>query len=113
MLGGESVLGWFQGVWERAKAAENVADWVEAELGTSVYGFASLLEAARDHALPPPLSDPVLMSYLEENLYVEGEFKYRPHALQVLTDDDEIELAYFFFDDDYLDAHPGRAAHES
>ncbi len=110
-LEAESVVGWFQGVWERAKAAEDAAAWVEAELGTSVYGFASLFEAARDESLPPPKTDRVLKSYLEEHLYVEGEVKYKPHVLQVLTDDDEIELAYFFFDDHYHDAYPGRAAY--
>ncbi len=107
----ESALGWFRGVWERAKEAEDVAAWVEAELGTSVYGFASIFEAARDHSLSPPTSDRMLKSYLEEHLYAEGEVKFRPHALQVLTDDDEIELAYYLFDDHYLVAHPGRAAY--
>jgi hypothetical protein len=40
---------------------------------------------------------------------VEGEIKYKPHALQVLTDDDEIELAYYFFDDHFLKQNPGKA----
>jgi len=31
--------------------------------------------------------------------------------LQVLTDDDEIELAYYIFDDRFLAEHPGRAAY--
>ena len=37
--------------------------------------------------------------------------RFKPHALQVLTDDDEIELAYYFFDDHYLNEHPGRTAY--
>ena len=110
-LEGDSVLGWFQAVWERAKEADDASEWVKSEIGTSIYGFASIFEAAREHDLPPPTSDRKLKSYLEEHLYVEGEIKYKPHALQVLTDDDEIELAYYVFDDEYVNQHPGRAAY--
>lgn len=110
-LDGDTVLGWFQGVWERAKQADDASDWVKSEIGTSVYGFASIFEAARDESLPPPTIDRKLKSYLDEHLYVEGEIKYKPHALQVLTDDDEIELAYYIFDDHFLAEHPGRAAY--
>ena len=111
VLDADSVLGWFQGVWERAKGAEDVAAWVEAELGTSVYGLASIFEAARDESLPPPKTDRKLKSYLEEHLYVEGEMLHEPHSIQLLTDDDEIELAYFFFDDHYLRDNPGKAVY--
>ncbi len=110
-LDADSVLGWYQAVWERAKQAEDISEWVKAEVGADVYGFASIFEAAREHALPPPTSDRKLKSYLEEYLYVEGDMRFKPHALQVLTDDDEIELAYYFFDDHYLNEHPGRTAY--
>ena len=110
-LDADSVLGWYQAVWERAKQAEDISEWVKAEVGADVYGFASIFEAARDHSLPPPTSDRKLKSYLEEHLYVEGEMRFKPHALQVLTDDDEIELAYYFFDDHYLNEHAGRTAY--
>jgi hypothetical protein len=111
VLDADSVLGWFRAAWERAKGAEDAAEWVKAEIGTDVYGFSSIFEAAREHSLPAPTSDRDLKSYLEEHLYVEGEIRYRPHALQVLTDDDEIELAYYVFDDHFLIEHPGWAAY--
>jgi hypothetical protein len=111
VLDADSVLGWFQSIWERAKVAEDISRWLKSELGCDVYGFASIFEAARDKSLPPPTSDRKLKSYLDEYLYVEGEFKYKRHALQVLTNDDEIELAYFLFDDHYTGGHPGRAAY--
>lgn len=110
-LPGDSVLGWFQDVWDRAKQAPDVSQWAWAELGCDVYGFASLFEAAQEADLRPPTTDRELEAYLAEHLYIEGEMIYMPHALQVLTDDDEIELAYYFFDDDYLGAHPGRATY--
>ncbi len=110
-LEADSVLGWFQGAWERAKQADDVSEWVKTEIGADVYGFASIFEAAREQSLPPPTSDRQLRTCLEENLYVEGDLKYKPHALQVLTDDDELELAYYLFDDHYLEEHPGKAAY--
>jgi len=110
-LDADSVLGWFQGVWERAKQADDASEWVKREIGANVYGFASIFEAARDESLPPPSSERKLKSYLEEHLYVEGEIKFKPDALQVLTDDDEIELAYYIFDDHYLQEHPGKATY--
>ncbi len=105
----DTVLGWFQQVWEPAKQAEDASEWMKSEIGTSVYGFHSIFESARENELPPPTSDRKLKSYLEEHLYVEGEIKFKPHAIQVLTDDDEIELAYYVFDDHYLSDHPGKA----
>jgi hypothetical protein len=110
VLGGDSVLGWFQAAWEKAKQAEDTSEWLKAEPGCDVYGLASIFEAARDESLPPPKTDRKLRSYLEGHLYVEGEMLHEPHAIQVLTDD-EIELAYFFFDDHYLRDDPGRAAY--
>jgi hypothetical protein len=105
----DSVLGWFQQVWDQAKRAEDASEWVKSEIGTSVYGFASVFESARENDLPSPTSDGKLKSYLEEHLYAEGEIKCKPHAIQVLTDDDEIELAYYVFDDHYLSQHPGKS----
>ena len=57
------------------------------------------------------LNRPAAQRLLGEALIRRGEIRYEPHALQVLTDDDEIELAYYIFDDHYLGEHPGRAAY--
>src|SRR5262249_61803222 len=46
----------------------------------------------------------------EAHLYI-NEIRTSPGLLQVFTDDDEIELAYYFFDDTYLAKHAGRAAY--
>ncbi len=110
-LDGDSVLGWFQAVWERAKQADDLFAWVRDELGCYPYGFSTIFEAARDKSLPPPRSDQELEAYLTEHLYVEGEQIFEPHAIQVLTDDDELELTYVFFDDHFLEEYPGRAAY--
>jgi uncharacterized protein (TIGR02996 family) len=65
---------------------------------------------AAEHSLPPPTTDRQLELDLREHLYVEGSIHYSPHLLQVRTDDDELEMAYYFFDDHYLDKHRKRAA---
>ena len=56
-LDGDSVLGWFQGVWERAKQADDASEWVKSEIGADIYGFDSIFEAARDASLPAPEDD--------------------------------------------------------
>jgi hypothetical protein len=93
-----------------AKASPNVPAWLAGALGCDVYGLASLFETAREEGLPPK-GDRKLKAYLEEHLYVEGEMLFEPHAIQVLTDDDEIELAYYIFDDRYLRDNPEKAAY--
>ena len=75
----------------------------EDEIGADVYGFASLFEAARDQSLPPPTSDRKPSSPTWKNTSTSRwSSSFKPHAIQVLTDDDEIELAYYLFDDHYL-----------
>ncbi len=110
-LGADTVLGWFRDVWDEAKRVPDVREWTKARLGCDVYGFASLFEAAQEQDLEPPKTDQALRDHLSKHLYAEGDILYCPHALQVLTDDDEIELAYYVFDDHYLEEHPGRAAY--
>src|SRR5688572_8709271 len=101
-----TVLEWFQNHWEGIPYDEETAyggqDRVAEVLGCSVYGFNSLFNAIARHALSPPRTERRLVELLRQHLYLEGELRAAPHLLQMLTDDDEIELAYYFFDDEYL-----------
>jgi hypothetical protein len=97
-----SVLDWFRAHWGDGSG--------RAAAGTHVYGFDSLFEAIGEYNIPPPASSAALGAQLDEHLYVEGELLYTPHAVQVLTDDDELELAYYVFDDAYLEHNPSKAA---
>jgi uncharacterized protein (TIGR02996 family) len=105
----DSVLAWFRRHWVGLQP-EEAYDHVERLFGRRVYGFGSLFEAIAEHALRPPASDAALAETLEEHLYVEGALRCRPHLIQVLTDDDELEMAYYFFDDHFLSRHGDRAA---
>jgi uncharacterized protein (TIGR02996 family) len=105
-----SVLAWFRNYWQALADYAAASQWVKETLGCPVYGFGSLPQAIALHSLGPPATNNELERCLREHLYVEGEIRFSSHALQVLTDDDEIELAYFFFDDLFLAGHGDRAA---
>jgi hypothetical protein len=104
-LEAESVLAWFQGVWLAASKAEDAAAWVKETLGCAVYGLDALFEKARERRLPPPESEAQLAKYLRDYLSFDGELLTAPHCLQVLTEE-EIELAYYIFDDVFLQDNP-------
>jgi hypothetical protein len=106
----QTVLGWFQRGW----TVEDPRAWVEAELDGPVYGLASIFEEASEHGLPVPGTTDELRRLLHEHLYVEGDADYirlDDHSLRVRTDDDEVELAYFFLDDHVIAARPARLAY--
>jgi hypothetical protein len=85
-LDAPSVLAWFQ------KAIEKKGKGVEKEIGGHVYGFDSLFEEKHD----VPKTVAALRDLLEEDLYSEGDIRVDAHSVRVSTDDDEVELAYFF-----------------
>jgi uncharacterized protein (TIGR02996 family) len=105
-----SILDWFRNRWRGVRYDAGAYRYAEELLGTYVYGFASLFDRIAEHSLPPPRSSRALQEVFDEHLYVEGEVLFSPHLMQVLTDDDEIQLAYYFFDDEYLAKHGKRAA---
>jgi hypothetical protein len=92
------VLEWFRRGW----GCPAPWDWVEAELGGPVYGLASIFEAAGAKGLAPPETVDELRALLHEHLYIEGDsdwIRLDGHSLRVRTDDDEVELAYYCFDE--------------
>ncbi|GAA3810095.1 hypothetical protein GCM10022226_33110 [Sphaerisporangium flaviroseum] len=102
-----TVLGWFQRGWNR----DDPEAWIDSELGGDVYGLDSIFDAARKRNLPRPESIDVLRELLHEHLWVEGDddfIRLGDHALRVRTDDDEVDLAYYFIDDETAAASPER-----
>lgn len=114
VLPAETILEWFQWAWTAAKNADDPRDFIDDHLGVYLYGFSSLFEAAKEEDLPVPQSTEELLDALQKHLYVEGGPEYirlDEHTLRVRTDDDEVELAYYFFDQAYASAHPDRVAY--
>jgi len=103
-----SILAWFTRMMNAARTAENPDEIYEKELGGSVYGLGSLFEATKEENLRSPKDIEHLQKLLKRHLYVEGEFRLDEHSLRVLTDDDEVQLAYFFLDDEAVKANPER-----
>ena len=103
VLGNEDVVG----------GESKTIDAVWADTGGYVYGLSSIFTAAKEHRfeLPEDMAD--LRKLLRAHLYVEGggeNIVVDDHSVRVLTDDDEVQLAYFFFDDVALAAHANELA---
>ncbi|MEE6308224.1 hypothetical protein V1634_15455 [Plantactinospora veratri] len=110
-LPGTGVLDWFRRGW----TVEDPEKWVEDQLGVDVYGLDSIFEEAVRRQLAPPRDWRELHDLLREHLYLEGEpethLRVTEHSVRAYTDDDEVELAYFFLDDEVLAAAPDRLAY--
>jgi len=109
-LDAPSILAWFRRMIADARRSSDPSSVYEAELGGYVYGFGTVFEAVKENGLDAPLSIEALRALLDEHLYVEGEFLLDEHSLRVATDDDEVSLAYYFFDDEVVRASPDRFA---
>jgi hypothetical protein len=126
-----SPLAWFQRMWQATADEEgferdaDAYDWVqailEADLSGRVYGLSSLFcSNPEDPPLPAERRDPLpastwqeLRDLLRQRLYVEGDprenIRVDQHSVRAATDDDEVDLAYYFLDD--VAAHSDRAAY--
>ncbi|MEU0557613.1 hypothetical protein [Dactylosporangium sp. NPDC006015] len=104
-----TVLEWFRRGWDQ----EDPDGWVGDELDGGVYGLESIFAEARELHLPRPDTIDELRGLLDEHLWVEGDddgtfIRLDEHTLRVRTDDDEVDLAYYFIED--VAAAPDRVA---
>ncbi|HEY9774254.1 MAG TPA: hypothetical protein V6C81_10685 [Planktothrix sp.] len=104
-----NVLTWFQRIWKPADP-DAAFEYAKKLLGFDVYGFSSLFEEIQTNNLRAPQTWEELGEYLKKYLYVEEKLIADPHVIQVLTNDDEIQLAYYIFDDRYVEYNPDRAS---
>lgn len=112
-LDAPSVVAWFQAQIEEARVASQPGESAMRAVGGRVHGFQSVFEAAHKHSLHTPRTGAALRKLLGEHLSVEGgedHIQLDAHSLRVLTDDDEVQLAYFFFDDEAVQRTPDRVA---
>ncbi|MER5427244.1 hypothetical protein [Streptosporangium roseum] len=107
-----TVLDWFRRGWVAVVEEGHDTDtWIVAELGGPVYGFGTIFDAARRDGLAAPGTWQELRDLLQRHLYVEGEVQADGLSVRVLTDDDEVELAYFFLDDSLVKTRADRLAY--
>lgn len=103
----DSVLDWFQSNWD---AFQGEYGCEENVLGVHVYGFPIEDEDLEEgQKVPAPKSLAQLKSKIDEYIY-SNEIKTSVNCIQVLTDDDEIELAWYVFDEIFKDKYPEKVA---
>jgi uncharacterized protein (TIGR02996 family) len=109
----DTVLGWFQSIWEGIPddTGTDLAahDHALKLIGRDVYCFANIFEKTAELGWQVPRTDAELEVRLNDALYV-NEMTFTPHCVQVFTDDDELEMAVYIFDDQYATKHPERVA---
>jgi hypothetical protein len=108
-LDAPSILAWFRSKIDDARTSAAPGAVADTELGGPVYGLESFFLAVKEHTLHTPKTNIALGKMLREHLYVEGgdeNIKLDAHSLRVFTDDDEVELAYYFFDDEAVATNP-------
>jgi hypothetical protein len=93
-----TVLTWFQRGW---RACERGEDW-GADLRGHVYGLGTFFDMIEEQQLQFPSSEEELVPLLEAHIYYEKDIEAEPHFVHVETDDDEVDIEYFFFDDQFL-----------
>jgi uncharacterized protein (TIGR02996 family) len=76
--------------------------------GLHVYSFDSLFHYAAVNDVSPPRKMADVKEWFQL-MYGGDSAKSGPHHIQVLTDDDELEMAVYVFDDHYRAAKPGKA----
>src|SRR5438045_3071955 len=106
----DSVLDWVRNRWGRLYGTDDkvVARKVEREIGRNVY---SLFDIFWDNPEYPDSADrgPPRNARQLRDLFTKTYHNLivcqSEHCVQVLTDDDELDMAYYFFDDHFLKDH--------
>jgi hypothetical protein len=101
-----SVVEWFRKRWRAVPEPNCPDDPVRGLLGCGVWGLDNLFEAIAEEGLAPPRDMGRLRDEIEERCHVH-DIASDAHALQVLTDDDNGEMAWYFLDDEYLASAKG------
>ena len=90
----DSILDFFRDNWELLKS-----DDYAKLLGTDVYGFPfSFFREEDDDSKPNTFSE--LLKKIENGIYV-NEITGDESSISIHTDDDEIELMWYFFTEDF------------
>ncbi|MBY0458800.1 MAG: TIGR02996 domain-containing protein [Gemmataceae bacterium] len=105
----DTVLDWAQAVWKPFDTYE-AADAYAVELlgGLRVYSIGDLFYTDPEYGTPRRPHTMEDVRGLFESMY-DPTIESGPHHIQMMTDDDEIDMAVYVFDDHYRAANPGKA----
>ncbi|GAB1819718.1 hypothetical protein [Herbidospora sp. RD11066] len=110
-----TVYEWFRRLRSQAPTdLEALLDWLTREIGVDIYGLASIFQQksaypGRELILPGGREE--FPDFLRKHLYVERRLNVGEGNVRALTDDDDIELAFYLLDDDAFAAAPDRWAY--
>jgi hypothetical protein len=96
-----SVLAWFQRAWRLAREGRSL----RGELGGEVHGLDALFDTIASRKLAVPATELDLAAMLGKYLRAERDLETEPHFIHAETDDDEVEIEYFLFDDVFLESN--------
>jgi hypothetical protein len=102
-LDAASPLAWFQDLWMhlQAHASLTCSDVLGIE---HVYGFSGFADKVRSGAVPVPLNDDELQQSLSSHWYANN-VEARDGLVLLETDDDEVELAFWWMSEAVLLGH--------
>jgi uncharacterized protein (TIGR02996 family) len=102
----DTVVDWVRSIWKPIPESEQAYRYAQDLLGgIYVYSFGRMFMAIAEEGLPPPENMEQVMDGFR-HLYVQEE-NHGAHHLQILTDDDEHEMALYLFDDHFRASAPG------
>ena len=125
----ESILSFFQKTWRTDLDYNELYNWYKECFGCHFYGLRQLsyginypeewvFNSIREYQLninepfPPPSSWEDLGKYLKVFCYPSGiTLNEEGTFLQILTDDDEFELAWYMIDERFATQHPEKVAY--
>jgi uncharacterized protein (TIGR02996 family) len=108
----DTVLDWAKAIFKQFRDTEEAYKYAKELMGGRyVYSLGSIFAMDEDEEDPLERKPPKTMRDVHNwfgGMYV-NEQKDGPHHIQIYTDDDELEMAVYIFDDHYRKANPGKA----
>ncbi|GAA5496478.1 hypothetical protein Rhal01_02662 [Rubritalea halochordaticola] len=108
-----NLLEWFKDHWVRERRwNDDLAEKrTEKILQGHVYGFEDVWEAMWDQRKDPPQNLEQLREFIESIDYFEGELCYQDGAIECLTNNDDIDISWYLFDEQYAQENRDRVAY--
>lgn len=115
----EKIIEWFKNFWKFYSDSEDeFQERIFKEVGVNIYGFWGVtrrwVEEGKDYFQivnkNPPKNQKEIIEYLDNGYCNEIDF-VNENALEVATDDDECDLAYYIFTDQYVKNNPEKCSY--